>query len=94
MKMTGICGDNCSSCPRYLATQSGTSRDLEKVKDLWVRLGFRELDFPAKDMICHGCKPESEREREAGRTGPLCRGMDIEDPRPKSAYGIEESHAR
>lgn len=55
--MIGICGDNCSYCPRYIATQSGDIRELEKVKELWVRLGLRDPCFPAQDMACHGCRP-------------------------------------
>jgi Protein of unknown function (DUF3795) len=55
--MFGMCGDNCSYCPRLIATKSGRTIELEKVSDLWVRLGLREPDFPVKDMACHGCKP-------------------------------------
>jgi hypothetical protein len=59
MNMIGICGDNCIFCPRYLATQSGDSKELEKVKELWVRLGLREPNFPTQDIACYGCKPEN-----------------------------------
>ena len=52
----GICGDNCSGCPRFIATKSGRRDELEKVKELWVRLGLRDPDFPVEDMACHGCK--------------------------------------
>jgi len=60
MNMIGICGDNCAYCPRYTATLKGRTIELEKVKELWVRLGFRDLDFPVQDMACHGCKPENK----------------------------------
>ena len=60
MSMIGICGDNCAYCPRYMATQNGRIEELEKVKELWIRLGLREHDFPVKDMSCHGCKPENK----------------------------------
>jgi hypothetical protein len=33
--------------------------ELEKVKDLWVRIELRDHTFPIQDMICHGCKPEN-----------------------------------
>ena len=56
--MFGMCGDNCSYCPRLIATKSGRSGELEKVKELWVRLGLRDPDFPVEDMACHGCRPE------------------------------------
>ena len=57
MNMIGICGDNCAYCPRYTATQNGRKIEMEKVKELWVRLGLRDHDFPAKEMACHGCIP-------------------------------------
>lgn len=60
MNMIGICGDNCACCPRYIATQNGKKTELEKVKELWVRLGLRDHDFPVKDMTCHGCLPENK----------------------------------
>ena len=55
--MFGMCGDNCSYCARFIATESGRKTELEKIKELWVRLGLREPDFPIKDMACYGCKP-------------------------------------
>jgi hypothetical protein len=60
MNTIGICGDNCLYCPRYVATQSGGTKELEEVKELWVRLGLRDPDFPAYDMVCFGCKPENK----------------------------------
>lgn len=59
MDIMGICGDDCSHCPRYLATQKGGKEDLEKVRELWVRLELREPGFPAEEMACHGCMPEN-----------------------------------
>ena len=59
MNMIGVCGDNCEYCPRYIATQNGSMSELEKVKELWVRLGLRPQVFPVEDMACHGCKPEN-----------------------------------
>jgi hypothetical protein len=60
MSMIGACGDNCSCCPRYIAAQEGSLEALNKVKELWVRLGFREADFPARDLACSGCGPENQ----------------------------------
>jgi hypothetical protein len=60
MNMIGICGDNCEYCPRYRATQKGGMIELEKVKDLWVRLGLRDNRFPAEEMACNGCQPENK----------------------------------
>jgi len=56
--MIGICGDNCTYCPRHIATQNGNIQELDKVKELWVRLGLRDPDFPVKDIACNGCKPD------------------------------------
>jgi len=58
--MIAKCGDNCICCARYLATQSGDIKELEKVKDLWVRLGLRTPDFPVRNMVCYGCRPENK----------------------------------
>jgi hypothetical protein len=59
-EIIGYCGDDCSLCPRYLATQNGSAEELEKVKELWVRLGLRDPASPAQEMVCYGCKPENE----------------------------------
>jgi len=59
MNMIGICGDNCEHCPRYIATQLGSKIELEEVKELWVRLGLRDHNFPVEDMVCYGCRPEN-----------------------------------
>ena len=58
--MFGICGDNCLYCPRYRATQAGGDEALEKVKELWVRLGLRAPAFPAQSLMCHGCSPQND----------------------------------
>ena len=60
VNMIGICGDDCSHCPRYAATQKGSKDELEKVKELWVRLGFRDSNIPAQELVCHGCGPENQ----------------------------------
>jgi hypothetical protein len=57
--MIGVCGDNCSLCPWYLATQDGSAGELEKVKELWVKLGLRDPAFPAQDLSCYGCNREN-----------------------------------
>ena len=58
--MIGLCGDNCAYCHRFLATGNGGIEALEKVKELWVRLGLRDPDFPAKDMACNGCSSKNK----------------------------------
>jgi hypothetical protein len=59
MNIIGVCGDNCSFCPRYLASRKGDAKELEKVKELWARLGLRDHSFPTQDMVCYGCRPEN-----------------------------------
>jgi hypothetical protein len=59
-EMIGYCGDNCLLCPRYAAAQNGSAEELEKAKELWVRLGLRDPNFPAKEMVCYGCGPKIE----------------------------------
>jgi hypothetical protein len=59
MSLIGICGDNCSYCPRYIASRSGKREELEEVKEVWVRLGLGDPAFPAQDLTCFGCKPEN-----------------------------------
>ena len=58
MDKIGVCGDNCSYCPRYIATLSDNLEELERVKELWVRLGWREKSFSAEKLVCQGCTPE------------------------------------
>jgi hypothetical protein len=60
MSLIGMCGDNCFFCPRYTATKIGSVEELEKVKELWVRLGLRDPDFPVQEMACYGCTPENK----------------------------------
>jgi hypothetical protein len=59
MSLIGVCGDNCSYCPRYTATRSGKTEELEEVKELWARLGLRDPAVPARDLTCFGCNPEN-----------------------------------
>lgn len=60
MDRIGTCGDNCTYCPRYTATQKNDIAALERVKDLYIRLGLRNPDFPTEKMVCHGCEPENK----------------------------------
>jgi len=55
MTFIGFCGDNCGLCPRYVATKSGDNQDLEKVRDLWVRIGWRDEDTSPEGVACSGC---------------------------------------
>jgi hypothetical protein len=57
MPKIGICGDDCDACPRYQATRSGKTGELEKVRELWERIGLRDALFPAEKLACAGCSP-------------------------------------
>jgi hypothetical protein len=59
MAKIGACGDNCDFCHRYKATTSGKIEELEKVKELWVRIGLRNYSFPARELSCTGCRPNA-----------------------------------
>ena len=55
MTLIGFCGDNCSLCPRYIATKNGDIHNLEKVWDLWVRVGWRDKGTSPEEVACSGC---------------------------------------
>lgn len=55
MSDTAFCGDDCSCCPRYVATIRDDPSDLKRVADLWIRVGWRDEGTPPEEMICHGC---------------------------------------
>ena len=50
-----ICGDVCSDCPRYIATGKNDIAELEKIAELWYRLGFRDKILRPEDLKCTGC---------------------------------------
>jgi len=55
MALIGFCGDNCGLCPRYIATKSGDIHRLEKERDLWVKVGWRDKDTSPEEVACSGC---------------------------------------
>lgn len=59
MNTIGACGDDCSVCPRYVATQRNNEDELNRVKDLWVALGLRNADIDAAELKCVGCRKEN-----------------------------------
>jgi hypothetical protein len=50
-----FCGNDCSLCPRHIATISGDVPELERLAALWVSLGWRDSNCTADDMKCIGC---------------------------------------
>lgn len=55
MAEIGFCGDNCSLCPRYLATKSEDKDKLIEVAALWIRAGWRDEVVAPDQMECYGC---------------------------------------
>jgi len=56
MNEIGFCGDNCYSCPRYVAT---IENDIEKLKEaslMWKRVGWRDSILSTDEIKCGGCK--------------------------------------
>ncbi|MBQ8727314.1 MAG: DUF3795 domain-containing protein [Oscillospiraceae bacterium] len=47
-----LCGDNCIYCPRYNAKSHD---ELEKVAELWYRIGFRDEIVSNEEIKCDGC---------------------------------------
>jgi hypothetical protein len=60
LDLFGACGDDCSICPRYKATLSKNTKDLERVKELWVLFGWRSPDVSLEDLKCSGCGKENK----------------------------------
>lgn len=57
MEKITLCGDNCFECPRYLAT---TNSELEKVAELWFRIGWRDKIVSPDEMKCSGCSSHKQ----------------------------------
>ena len=57
MEKITLCGDNCLECPRYLAK---TNRELEKVAELWFRIGWREKIVSIDEIKCSGCSSHKQ----------------------------------
>lgn len=53
--LISFCGDTCSECPRYLATQANDSVRLHELAELWFRLGFRTEVVGEEEIRCDGC---------------------------------------
>lgn len=47
-----LCGDNCNFCPRYNAK---TEANLQKVAELWYRVGWRDCVVSNEEIKCTGC---------------------------------------
>ena len=54
-KKITLCGDNCTFCPRYNAK---TEADLQKVAELWHRVGWRDRIVSTEEIKCTGSHSE------------------------------------
>ncbi len=50
-----LCGDTCSECPRYVATQHNDIVRVQELAELWHRLGFRQEVVSVEEISCNGC---------------------------------------
>jgi len=50
------CGNDCESCPRYTAAQSGDPERLREVAVLWKSVGWRAQVVSAEEIACRGCQ--------------------------------------
>jgi hypothetical protein len=54
-EIISLCGDICSECPRYIATQANDYARLKEIATLWFRLGFRSEIVSEEEIKCYGC---------------------------------------
>ena len=59
-EIISFCGDVCSECPRYKATQRNDIEKLEALSNLWFRLGFRDKLVDVEDIKCNGCNKNKD----------------------------------
>lgn len=52
-----LCGDNCIECPRYNAH---SETELEKVAELWYRVGWRDCIVSNEEIKCTGCSSHKQ----------------------------------
>lgn len=52
-----LCGDNCRDCPRYNAK---SAEELQKVAELWYRVGWRDTVVSNEEIQCSGCSSHKQ----------------------------------
>lgn len=57
MEKITLCGDDCSQCPRYLAR---SNYELEKIAELWFRIGWRDKVISIDEIKCSGCSSHKQ----------------------------------
>jgi hypothetical protein len=55
MENIGVCGNDCSVCPRYVATENRNIKQLRQLAKLYKQVGWRENIERPENMVCHGC---------------------------------------
>lgn len=51
-KIIAACGNDCSSCPRYLPK---TEEELRHTAELWMKIGYRDHVVSNEEISCGGC---------------------------------------
>jgi hypothetical protein len=59
MKGIACCGNDCTQCHRYVATNSGDHQKLADVAFRWYQYGFHDEIRPPGEMRCTGCSPDA-----------------------------------
>jgi hypothetical protein len=55
MDNISVCGNDCSLCPRYVATNNRNVKRLKELARIFKRIGWRERIEKPENMVCHGC---------------------------------------
>ncbi|HEY9123293.1 MAG TPA: DUF3795 domain-containing protein [Bacteroidales bacterium] len=53
--LISYCGEGCSECPRYIATQNNDVHESGNLARHWFRLGLRDRVVSAEEMRCIDC---------------------------------------
>ena len=60
VKVLAACGNDCASCPRYIAhPYEKTEEELHHTAELWLKIGYRDHVVTNEEISCTGCKPEN-----------------------------------
>ena len=59
-KIVAACGNDCSSCPRYVAhPYEKTEDELLHTAELWMKIGYRDHVVSVEGISCLGCRKEN-----------------------------------
>ncbi len=57
-EIIAFCGNRCDLCPRYKATKSENPEHLQRIAELWHKLGWRDYIVSNQEISCYGCFPD------------------------------------